>query len=114
MLAPGARCPDCILARQRERQQPQLEEQRTAPGPATNSAAAHEEGRAKSPEQAAARDHAVTTLLKAGPASFDALMASLPDAGLSPAARESACRSTLLRLKTKGMIKIAPEGYALV
>src|ERR1051326_2001285 len=98
MLAPGAKCPDCILQDRR------LREKAKIPTPAP-SAEALEGARAKSPEEAQARDRAILDRLKAGPASFEQLAAALPGEFASSWARESACRSAVLRLKAKGQLQ---------
>lgn len=76
------------------------------------SAEALEESRAKTPEEAQARDRAILDRLKLGPASFEQLVALLPGDFESAWAREKACRSSILRMKTKGQLRIVPEGYA--
>jgi hypothetical protein len=100
MLAPGAKCPDCILAARRDRERPAPA--RTAPAPAAPSVA----------PEVAARDRAILDRLKTGPASFEQLVAALPGEFDHEQAREKACRSAVLRMKLKGQLKIVPEGYA--
>lgn len=99
MLAPVAKCPECILATRRARDAEKFD---SAGG-----------GLAKSPEEAKARDKAVLDLLRHGPTSFDRLVTVMPGEFLSDDARSSATRSSVLRLKVKGHLRIAPEGYAL-
>jgi hypothetical protein len=107
MPAPGAKCPDCILAARRERERP------AAPAPATPTPSpAYAPAAAAVAPQIAERDRAILDRLKAGPASFEQLMDALPGEFESKWVREKACRSAVLRMKTKGQLKIVPEGYA--
>lgn len=104
MPAPGATCPDCILARRRARE--------ATVRAAAGTGEARAESLASSPDIAQARDRAVLQRLAHSPASMDALIACLPDEGLSAAAREQACRSALTRLRVKGKVKIVADGWA--
>ena len=135
MPAPGATCSDCILAKQRQRQADDVRPVRLCAGGCgktvtetgqrcvdcelkarTSAAAAPDDPglwRAKSPEEAEARDRAMLDRLKTGPAGFDALVAVMPGDFVSGTAREMATRSTLIRLKTKQRVKIVPDGYAV-
>ncbi len=99
MSAPGAKCPDCILAARRERD-------------AVKVAAAPIAGLAKSGDEAQARDRAILDLLQFGPASFERLMNVMPGTFETSDARQSACRMAVIRMKAKGLVKVVPEGYA--
>lgn len=110
MPAPGAKCPDCILAARQAKDRDQL----AARQPAADAPVAFDPASlAKSPAVAQARERAVRDLLQFGPAVFDRLVSVMPDADLTPSARESACRSTLTRMTVKKTVRIVPEGYAL-
>lgn len=102
--APGDTCPDCILARRQAREATKLATE--------GSGEARAESLASSPAIAEARNAAVLERLKHGPASFEQLVTVIPSENLSAAAKEQACRSTVLRLKVKGLVKIVQEGYA--
>jgi hypothetical protein len=111
MPAPGAKCPDCILAARQAKDRQQLEAR--TPAAAAPPVTLDPAGLAKSPEVAQARERAVRDLLQFGPSSFDRLMTVMPDADLTPSARESACRSTLTRMTVKKTVKIVEQGWAL-
>lgn len=110
MPAPGAKCPDCILAARQAKDREQL----AARPPAADAPVTFDPASlAKSPAVAQARERAVRDLLQFGPASFERLISAMPDLDLTPSARASACRSTLVRMKVKGTVKVHQEGYAL-
>jgi hypothetical protein len=101
MPAPGAKCPDCILAARREREASKVVDVAAAGGSI-----------ARTPEEAQLRDRALLDLLQFGPANFERLVSVMPGTFLSDEARTSACRLALLRMKVKGTVVIVPEGYA--
>jgi hypothetical protein len=114
MLAPGAKCPDCILQDRRLRESKHMTPA-SAPAarvPTPPPAGVVDDGFAKSPEEVEARDRAILDRLKQGPASFEQLVAVMPGEFASSWARESACRNCVIRLKAKGRLQIVKDGYA--
>lgn len=70
-------------------------------------------GLARSPEEAQARDRAVLDRLRQGAATFEQIAAAIPGEFTTAEARSAACRLSLRRMKAKGQITVAAEGYAV-
>jgi hypothetical protein len=61
-----------------------------------------------------ARDAAIVAALKVRPWKYEGLLSVLPtEPGQTPAQRETALTSALIRLKTKKLVEVCPEGYRL-
>lgn len=109
MLAPGAKCPDCILAARRARDEAKLAPP-PQPPPSTAGVAAP-----ATADVVQARDIAVRACLRKGPASFDEVLAAMPEEPLlTDDQRRLATNNCLSRLRLKRQIDMNGGVWRLI